>query len=159
MLFRSTVGPHSDADDATLTPEISELGARIRIAGVREEEAACGQGRAEIVCSLDELAAIAETLTTGRDTTRTVTAWGRAYRSTWSLSGPSDLFEDGRQIWFYPMDQERYTLRILAAPLRAALEGLVTWLEVAAPGLPAADQEAVRRARGWLGGEPTRSPG
>lgn len=142
-----TCGHRTTAGDATLTAEISEHGARLRIHGLSEGETGRDEEQVEWVYTLDEIDAATEALVTGRDTTRAVTSGGREHRSTWSWSAPSGVFEDGRFLWFYPMDQRRATLRILASPLRAALHTQLAWLAVGAPGLPAADQEAIRRAQ------------
>ncbi|MCA9692389.1 MAG: hypothetical protein R3A51_13670 [Nannocystaceae bacterium] len=116
--------------DASLWVERWSGGTRLRVRGVREDDAAWREDQQEVVLSIDEVAALRECLETGRDVARVVEAWGRRYRTTWSLDPPSELWEVGAYLWRYPMSEARMTLRIAAAPLRAALAGpLARWLQ------------------------------
>ena len=110
--------------------ELAEILDLQRVRGVREDDAAWREDQQEVVLSIDEVAALRECLETGRDVARVVEAWGRRYRTTWSLDPPSELWEVGAYLWRYPMSEARMTLRIAAAPLRAALAGpLARWLQ------------------------------
>ncbi|MEL6342469.1 MAG: hypothetical protein AAFV53_05010 [Myxococcota bacterium] len=96
-------------------------GVRLRIRGVREDDAAWSQETRERVLAEPEIAALRQRLNTGRDSSIDVEAWGRIYTQYYSLHPPSDSWESGEYVWFYPMSGTRMTLRVAAAPLRKAL--------------------------------------
>lgn len=113
------------AGDAVMRLERWSGGLRLRIHGTREDDAAYCSDTTETILSPADIGALRGVLSTGEDASLTVEAWGRTYRHTYSLQPPSDLWEDGECVWFYPMSASRMTLRIAAEPLRAALQMLL----------------------------------
>lgn len=143
------VGPEFPADDATLIPETWARGARLRITGVREDDAAWESDEVTRLLSDVDVGAICRALGSGQDAVREESAWGRVYRSLWSLDPPSEQFERGTFLWFYPMSEARLTLRVRAEPLAAALPRAFDWWDT--QPLPAATRRELSHARAALG--------
>ena len=120
--------PAVQAGDASLWAERWAGGLRLRIHGVREDDAMWKADTDERILSHAAVDALLACLQSGEDTALSVEAWGRIYTSTWSLDPPSDLWKRGEYVWFYPMSEARLTLRVEAAALREALEvHLLPW--------------------------------
>lgn len=120
--------PEARAGDASLWAERWSGGRRLRIRGVREDDAAWAEDSHERLLCSEQIDAVLACLETGADTQHTVEAWGRSWRSTYSLAPPSDLWAAGEFLWFYPMSESRMVLRVEAEPLRRALEDqLLPW--------------------------------
>ena len=147
------VGPELPADDATLTPETwgvdAPRGARLRITGVREDDAAWDSDTYTHLESDIDVGAICRALGSGHDAVREESAWGRVYRSLWSLDPPSGQFERGAFLWFYPMSEARLTMRVRAEPLAAALLQALEWWDT--QPLPPASRRELAHARAALG--------
>lgn len=141
--------------DASLWVERWSGGTRLRVRGVREDDAAWREDQQEVVLSIDEVAALRECLETGRDVARVVEAWGRRYRTTWSLDPPSE-FPGGRGLPVAlpdergaddPADRRRAAARGAGRTPRALAAGLTS---TGAYGSRTKSSEMTRIIATWL---------
>jgi hypothetical protein len=124
------VGEAQPCVDARLRSELCARHLRVQIAADWCDDASWSFEHRESLYSLEEVIAWCRTLATGEDHTTCEEAWGRVYRSTFSLDahiGSEEQDPSRKRVWFYPMTEARLCLGMEVGPSIPALRTCFTW--------------------------------
>lgn len=136
-----------NVDDARVHLEIWAAGMRIHAAGYAEDDAAWIHEPWTTCFPLESAICLCNTLATGKDTHHEQQAWGRVYRTIYSLDSHTSQTESDparQEVWFYPMTERRTAFRMVVGPLVSTLTLLFQWAYGEAPAMQADVQGAQR---------------